>query len=154
MKRILFLMVALLAISTGAWARGGKDADRKAVEQIVDSYIKTINDGDLELVGKIWTHDPVASFIGPQGRFQGYEEVRDKLVTSFKNGFSKRNLRKDELTIVIEGKSAWAEFTWTFDSVNNNGQEHTSRGRETQIFRKEKDGWKLVHIHYSGLRNN
>ena len=154
MKKILFLMVALLAISTGAWARGGKDADRKDVEQIVDSYIKTINDGDLELVGKIWTHDPVASFIGPQGRFQGYEEVRDKLVTSFKNGFSKRNLRKDELTIVIEGKSAWAEFTWTFDSVNNNGQERTSRGRETQIFRKEKDGWKLVHIHYSGLRNN
>ena len=44
MKKILFLMVALLAISTGAWARGGKDADRKAVEQIVDSYIKTIND--------------------------------------------------------------------------------------------------------------
>ena len=68
-------MVALLTISTGAWARGGKDADRKAVEQIVDSYIKTINDGDLELVGKIWTHDPVASFIGPQGRFQGYNTV-------------------------------------------------------------------------------
>ena len=73
---------------------------------------------------------------------------------SFKTGFAKRNLRKDELIIVIEGDSAWAEFTWTFEAENRNGRSLTSRGRETQIFRKEKGGWKLMHIHYSGIRNN
>ena len=155
MKKILFVtLVALFAVSSVAFARGGSESERKAVEAIVDAYIKTINDGDLELVSKIWSHDERASFIGPQGRFSGYEEVRDKLVMSFKNGFAKRNLRKDELIIVIEGKSAWAEFTWTFDSVGKDGTERRSRGRETQIFRKEKDGWKLMHIHYSGIRNN
>ena len=155
MKTILFLtLVALFAISATAFAQGGSESERKAVEAIVDAYIKTINDGDLELVGKIWSHDERASFIGPQGRFSGYEEVRDKLVMSFKNGFSKRNLRKDELIIVIEGNSAWAEFTWTFDSVGKDGTERTSRGRETQIFRKEKDDWKLMHIHYSAIRSN
>ena len=148
------MLVALFAVSSATFARGGSESERKAVEAIVDAYIKTINDGDLELVGKIWSHDELASFIGPQGRFSGYEEVRDKLVMSFKNGFAKRNLRKDELIIVIEGKSAWAEFTWTFDSVGKDGTERTSRGRETQIFRKEKDGWKLMHIHYSGIRSN
>ena len=155
MKKILFVtLVALFAVSSATFARGGSESERKAVEAIVDAYIKTINDGDLELVGKIWSHDELASFIGSQGRFSGYEEVRDKLVMSFKNGFAKRNLRKDELIIVIEGKSAWAEFTWTFDSVGKDGTERTSRGRETQIFRKEKDGWKLMHIHYSGIRSN
>ena len=155
MKKILFVtLIALFAVSSATFARGGSESERKAVEAIVDAYIKTINDGDLELVGKIWSHDELASFIGPQGRFSGYEEVRDKLVMSFKNGFAKRNLRKDELIIVIEGKSAWAEFTWTFDSVGKDGTERTSRGRETQIFRKEKDGWKLMHIHYSGIRSN
>ena len=155
MKKILFVtLIALFAVSSVTFARGGSESERKAVEAIVDAYIKTINDGDLELVGKIWSHDERASFIGPQGRFSGYEEVRDKLVMSFKNGFAKRNLRKDELIIVIEGKSAWAEFTWTFDSVGKDGTERTSRGRETQIFRKEKNGWKLMHIHYSGIRSN
>ena len=155
MKKILFVtLIALFAVSSATFARGGSESERKAVEAIVDAYIKTINDGDLELVGKIWSHDELASFIGPQGRFSGYEEVRDKLVMSFKNGFAKRNLRKDGLIIVIEGKSAWAEFTWTFDSVGKDGTERTSRGRETQIFRKEKDGWKLMHIHYSGIRSN
>ena len=155
MKKILFVtLIALFAVSSATFARGGSESERKAVEAIVDAYIMTINDGDLELVGKIWSHDELASFIGPQGRFSGYEEVRDKLVMSFKNGFAKRNLRKDELIIVIEGKSAWAEFTWTFDSVGKDGSERTSRGRETQIFRKEKDGWKLMHIHYSGIRSN
>ena len=155
MKKILFVtLIALFAVSSATFARGGSESERKAVEAIVDAYIKTINDGDLELVGKIWSHDERASFIGPQGRFSGYEEVRDKLVMSFKNGFAKRNLRKDELIIVIEGKLAWAEFTWTFDSVGKDGTERTSRGRETQIFRKENDGWKLMHIHYSGIRSN
>ena len=145
MKKILFVtLIALFAVSSLAFARGGSESERKAVEAIVDAYIKTINDGDLELVGKIWSHDERASFIGPQGRFSGYEEVRDKLVMSFKNGFAKRNLRKDELIIVIEGKSAWAEFIWTFDSVGKDGTERTSRGRETQIFRKEKAVSKIL----------
>lgn len=155
MKKILFVtLVALFAVSSVAFAQGGSESERKAVEAIVDAYIKTINDGDLELVSKIWSHDERASFIGPQGRFSGYEEVRDKLVMSFKTGFAKRNLRKDELIIVIEGDSAWAEFTWTFEAENHNGRSLTSRGRETQIFRKEKDGWKLMHIHYSAIRSN
>ena len=148
MKKILFVtLVAVFAVSSVAFARGGSESERKAVEAIVDAYIKTINDGDLELVGKIWSHDERASFLGPQGRFSGYDEVRAKLVMSFKNGVAKRNLRKDELIIVIEGKSAWAEFTWTFDSVGKDGSERRSRGRETQIFRKEMGGWKLMHIH-------
>lgn len=140
-----------MTLSTSLFARR-VDTDVNAVEAIVDAYIRTINDGDLELVSKIWSHDKRVSFIGPQGRFQGYEEVRDKLVAGFKNGFAKRNLQKDELTIIIEGKAAWAEFTWKFEAERNDGSKHTARGRETQIFRKEKDGWKLVHIHYSGVR--
>ena len=87
MKKILFVtLVALFAVLSATFARGGSESERKAVEAIVDAYIKTINDGDLELVGKIWSHDELASFIGPQGRVSGYEEVRDKLVMSFKNG--------------------------------------------------------------------
>ena len=93
------------------------------------------------------------SFIGPQGRFEGYEQIRDNLVMGFKNGFAKRDLKKENLIVVVEGKSAWAEFTWKFDAEARNGRKSTSRGRETQIFRKEKDGWKLVHIHYSAMRS-
>ena len=150
MKKFLLLAVALI-LSTSLFARGA-DADVKAVEEVVNAYIRTINDGDLELVAKIWSHDECASFIGPQGRFQGYEQVRDKIVAGFKNGFVKRDLKKDQLFITIEGNSAWAEFTWTFDAERADGGKHTARGRETQIFRKEKDGWKLMHIHYSAMR--
>ena len=56
MKKILFVtLVALFSISVTAFARGGSESERKAVEAIVDAYIKTINDGDLELVlrGKV-----------------------------------------------------------------------------------------------------
>jgi len=31
------------------------------------------------------------------------------------------------------------------------GSSLTTRGRETQIYRKERGQWRLVHVHYSGM---
>ena len=154
MKRnLLIILSAILFVSfqSSAFAQGSSK-DVKAITEIVDKYIATINDGDLDLVGKIWSHDDCVSFIGPQGRFEGYEQIRDNLVMGIKNGFAKRDLKKENLIVVVECKSALAECSWKFDAEARNGHKHTSRGRETQIFRKEKDGWKLVHIHYSAMR--
>lgn len=155
MKNFLSLILALAFVSTATVAQGQtSDKNTKAIEAVVDAYIKTINDGDVDLAHQIWADEGVVTFIGPQGHFKGIDEICERIVMSFKNNFTKRDLKKEELMIVVEGKSAWAEFTWTFDAVRNNGSNHHGRGRETQIFRKESGEWKLVHVHYSSIRNN
>jgi len=50
------------------------------------------------------------------------------------------------------GDSAWAEFYWDFAAkFKKDGSPLTTHGRETQVYRKTADGWRLVHVHYSGM---
>lgn len=150
MKRLVLVLWVLSAlfIYTDVAQAKSKEKEKAAIEALVDAYIRTINEGDLELVGKIWSHDDCVTFTRSSGNFKGYEQIRDSVVLSFKNNFIKRDLKREELVIVVDGKSAWAEFVWKFDAVRNDGSKHTGQGRETQIFRKERGEWKLVHIHY------
>ena len=154
MNRIVLAILALSAILMSAKVVQAQDLEKEkeAIEAVVDAYIKTINDGDVDLARQIWANEGVVTFIGPQGHFKGVEQICERIVMSFKNNFIKRDLKKEDLTIIVEGNSAWAEFTWQFDAVRSDGRDHNARGRETQIFRKVRGKWKLVHIHYSSIR--
>ena len=66
--------------------------------------------------------------------------------------FSKRELMAKETGIHVYGDTAWSEFCWTFHAtVKNGGQEITTHGRETQIYRKQDGTGRMVHVHYSGM---
>jgi ketosteroid isomerase-like protein len=66
--------------------------------------------------------------------------------------FSKRSLKVREVTIHVLGDAAWAEFYWTFDATRKkDGKEIQTKGRETQVLNKTKQGWRIVHVHYSGM---
>lgn len=52
----------------------------------------------------------------------------------------------------VFGDSAWAEFYWDFNAkFRKDGSSITTHGRETQVYWKTQDGWRLVHVHYSGM---
>ena len=135
------------------WALESSDEDEAAVREIVHKYTESINTCDPALVDSIWSDADYVSFIGPAGRYEGRDDIRDKFVIGiFGNGFSKRNLIGEDLKVTVNGNSAWCEFTWRFEATRKDGKSHTGRGRETQILEKTPSGWKLVHVHYSGLR--
>lgn len=129
------------------------EQDKVAIEQLIDKYVKTINQCDTALVNCIWSHDEKVSFIAPTGYYSSHNEIRDSLVVGvFGTFFSERHLRKDSLKIEVNGNSAWSEFAWTFDATRKDGTAHHAKGRETQIFKKYSNGrWKLIHIHYSAI---
>jgi ketosteroid isomerase-like protein len=155
-KTVLFICGVVLLLLVGLIIGIRSDivntkADEQQISELIDKYVKTINDDDLDLVEEIWSHEDYASFIGPSGRYAGYESIRDDFVHGvFGVNFKTRNLQKEELLIHVNGESAWAEFSWKFDAIRNDGASHNTLGRETQIFEKDEDGWKLVHVHYSG----
>ena len=52
----------------------------------------------------------------------------------------------------VHGDAAWVEFYWDFVAkFKTGGTPLNTKGRETQIFRKLDGGWRLVHVHYSGM---
>ena len=154
MKKLVPLMLGIIlsVIMLSCTAKQvDVEAEKAEISKIIDAYVKTINDDDLELVNQIWSHGDEVSFIGPSGRYSTYNEIRDNFVHGvFGVNFTKRDLQKEELTITVYGDAAWAEFTWKFDAIRNDGSPHNTKGRESQFFHKENGQWKLVHIHYSG----
>jgi ketosteroid isomerase-like protein len=66
--------------------------------------------------------------------------------------FSERKLTPRDISVHVYGDSGWAEFYWDFAAkFKKDGSPLTTHGRETQVYRKMADGWRLVHVHYSGM---
>ncbi len=68
------------------------------------------------------------------------------------NTFSERKLTIKDVIIHDSRDAAWAECYWDFVAkLKADGSSINTKGRETQIYRKEKAEWRLVHVHYSGM---
>lgn len=130
--------------------------DEQAVGQIIEHYVESINRCDTVLFRHIWAESNEVSFIAPSGYYTSYQEIKDSLLIGiFGQKFKSRNLQKEHIKIHINERNAWSEFFWTFNAIKKDGTLHDTKGHETQIFKKDNDGlWKLVHIHYSTLKNN
>ena len=124
--------------------------EEKNVEQTLAKYIQSVNTADLKLASEVWLQTPVVSAVTPFGRFQGWESVRDSIyITFLQKAFTERRLEPSNIEVHVSANTAWAAFDWTFVSTLANGQAHTSKGWETQIYQRTSQGWRLVHSHYS-----
>jgi ketosteroid isomerase-like protein len=140
----------LVAAQTPA-ADSGPPKDVAAIRHLEGEYAHAVDTVDLELLGRIWSHSPYVSFIYPLGEERGYDAIAQDVFTKVMGGmFSARDLEIHDASVHVNGKAAWAEFRWTFHAtMRNGGATVTTRGVETQIYRKEAGGWRLVHVHYS-----
>lgn len=119
----------------------------------IDLYLKSIDSGDLDLAERIWVTGPDSSFIHPRGHERGWDEIaRNFYGDTMGATFSQRDLRlAGEVTLQVYGDAAVVEFDWAFDAVfRDNGQPLHTEGRESQVWVKTGEAWKLVHVHYSG----
>jgi hypothetical protein len=125
--------------------------DSALFNTLVAQYVLSINQADTVLASKVWAHTGEVSFINPRGNEYGWNGVKN-IYQMFKDNFSTRKLSFFDLKYADYGNVAWMEFYWVFDAtlkMNNNPVQ--TKGRETQIWRKVNDEWRLVHVHYSGM---
>jgi hypothetical protein len=56
------------------------------------------------------------------------------------------------VNIQVYGNAAVVEFNWDFSAVfRTNGQALHTTGRKSQVYLNlPNQGWRLVHVHYSG----
>jgi SnoaL-like domain/Domain of unknown function (DUF4405) len=124
-----------------------------AVKVLLADYLKSLNTNDTLLASQIWENSPEVSFIHPLGHEKGWRNVLDNFyLKTMYNNFSNRQLSMEEPTIRVRGNTAWVDFYWDFKATWSKNQEpFTLKGRESQILLKDKDKWKIVQIHYSGM---
>jgi ketosteroid isomerase-like protein len=123
-----------------------EDEVRQASEQFYAALNSTL-DGDSSPMEQIWSHGSDVSAMHPFGsRSLGWEEVRagwEQAAQAFSDG----QVALDDLVVVpISGDAAYTLGT-------EHGQAKVGDAsigidwRVTNIYRREADGWKIVHHH-------
>lgn len=143
-----------IAFTLSCAASGDKADDVKvatdAIRQQIAKYTEALNAADIDLASQVWRTSAEVSFIHPAGHARGWEEVKE-IYKFFGSSFSERKLTVRDVSVHINGETAWAEFYWHFAAKQGkDGSAVQTDGRETQIYEKAGNRWQLVHVHYSG----
>jgi ketosteroid isomerase-like protein len=152
--RALLAAVALLLPSCG-WGQAAPAAtaaaNNLAIHRLLDQYAQVVETVDLKLLAEIWSHSPDVSFIYPLGEEHGFDAIEHNVFEKVMGGmFSARDLMMHDVMIYVNGDSAWSEFHWDFHAtLRKDSSAVTTHGVETQVYRKENEQWRLVHVHYS-----
>jgi ketosteroid isomerase-like protein len=128
------------------------DTGRKEIEQLLQAYLRSVKTADVALASTVWLQSPDIVVVTPLGRYDGWDAVQRELYVNFlQKAFLERDLQASNVHIHVNGDLAWAIFDWNFTAKMANGQPMTSKGRETHVYEKTANGWRITHLHYSGL---
>jgi uncharacterized protein (TIGR02246 family) len=142
-----------IAFTLSCSATGDKAAAAKAAEdavrQQIAKYTAALDAADANLAAQVWRTSPDISLIHPAGHAHGWEEIKG-FYNYFAANFSERKLTARDVSVHVNGDTAWAEFYWHYVGKQaKDGSKVESDGRSTQIYTKAGDRWQLVHEHYS-----
>jgi ketosteroid isomerase-like protein len=147
----LALALILAAVTRHAAPAQSANANEAAIRAVIAQYALSVDRADVALASRIWSHDASVTFIHPLGTEHGFQQIADDVYVNLMGGlFSKRELILHHPVIHVYGDAAWSEMTWTFHATEKNGIAITTEGRETQVYHKERGGWRIVLVHYSG----
>lgn len=121
------------------------------IDDLLKSYIKSVNTSDEKLFREIWDREGSISFIHPRGYAIGFEEIVEHFrLGRMSTNFSNRDFKIKDIMIKYYGNTAFLEFRWDFFATmkDTNDEIHTD-GRETQFIVLRDSGWKFSNIHCS-----
>ena len=123
-----------------------EDEVRQASEQFYAALNSTLN-GDTGSMEEIWSHGSDVSAMHPfGGPILGWEEVRSSWEQAAQ-AFSGGQVTLDDMVVVPISEDA----AYTLGTERGQGTigDETVRidWRVTNIYRREADGWKMVHHH-------
>ncbi len=145
----LCLLLPALIITLTAACRSDPSADIEAIRSLIERETAAINSKNLPELAKIWSQKPeILLFdVPPPGRFQGWERIA-RTFKDFFDRFEELQMTIDSVQVEVRGTFGFATYDWAL-SGRMEGQTVMDRGQATVIYSREKDGWRLVHAHYS-----
>jgi ketosteroid isomerase-like protein len=138
--------VVLLMVATACRSAG---ADVDAVKAQIAREVQAMNSHDLQALSEIWSQVPDITLfdIAPPGRFQGWQGIA-RTFGEFFERVAEVRMTVDHVDVRVEGTLAYATYDWAMTGKMGEASLDDS-GQATAIYRREKDGWRLVHAHYS-----
>jgi uncharacterized protein (TIGR02246 family) len=145
----IFAIFCLLLLSPWQRAVAVENAE-KEVKSVLDQYVKSVEQEDMEQYAKIVSHDSTSVDFGSFGEpIVGWEALRR--VMEGQNA-SLDSIRVEQSQVAIHilpgGTSAWATSLWSFSAKS--GQTILNLPvRCTWILEKREGKWLIIHFHKS-----
>ena len=141
------VLVLVLLISTVAFAQSPKDKTKieREIVAVMDAQTAAWNRGDIDgfMIG-YWNSDDLV-FASGDNVTQGWRPTLDRYKKNYDTRDKMGTLRFSDLRVNVLSKDAAVVLgSWSLARAKDN-----PKGKFTLIFRKFKDGWRIVHDHTS-----
>ena len=123
--------------------------DRAALEQVFETYVRSITEADVALASEVWLQSPDVLIVTPFGRYRGWDSVKDDIYPSTRKTFPERRLQAANVSIVVAGDVAWLVYDFTFTGKRVDGEAFGFTGWESHGYQRTANGWRIAHLHYS-----
>jgi uncharacterized protein (TIGR02246 family) len=116
-----------------------------AVRAVLDEQVLAWNRGDIDGFMKGYAKSADTTFVSGDTVTRGWQTVLDRYKKNYDSREKMGTLAFSELEITpLSDRSAIAIGRWQLTRAGD-----TPHGRFTLIFRRSKDGWRIVHDHTS-----
>jgi ketosteroid isomerase-like protein len=145
----LILAVFVLFLSCGP-QKMEIEAEKANIKAVLDEYVASVEDEDMDLYAKVVAHDPQMVNFGVFGDPILGWDVLKKIMVEQNAAMSETKIIVSDLAIRIPeiGKLAWATSLWKLRTLMN-GNPIELQIRCTWILERRSEGWVIIHFHKS-----
>ncbi len=119
--------------------------DKSAIRAVLNSQAAAWNRGDIEGYMNGYDRSPNTEFVGGDSIARGWQEVLDRYKKRYDTREKMGTLTFSDLEITMLSKNAALVLgRWRLKRASDE-----PHGTFTLLFRKKKNGWKIVHDHSS-----
>ncbi len=147
MTKTFFIFGLILMISGAIFAQSDKQKAKIAgeIRKVMEAQTIAWNKGDIEGFMLGYWKSPQMTFVSGDNVTKGWQETTDRYKKNYNTREKMGNLTFTELEIEVLSKdSAKVLGRWKVAH-----EPKDSQGRFTLIFRKFKEGWRIIHDHTS-----
>lgn len=139
------ILVLLLSIASSAQSQKDKTKIEREIVAVMDAQAVAWNRGDIDgFMTGYWNSDDLV-FASGDSVTNGWRSTLDRYKKSYDTREKMGTLRFSDVRINVLSKDAAVVLgSWSVMRTKDN-----PKGKFTLIFRKFKDGWKIVHDHTS-----
>ena len=143
MKKLSLALAVILALTVVTLAQFEKD--KAAIRKVMEDQSAAWNRGDIDgFMAGYWKSDQLA-FVSGTSVTRGWQPTLDRYKKNYDSREKMGTLTFSDLEITLLSKhSAVVLGSWSLARANDN-----PHGKFTLIFRKFKDGWRIVQDHTS-----
>jgi ketosteroid isomerase-like protein len=139
----------ILILAVGIFAQSKEEKTKAAIQKVMEVQTAAWNRGDIDGFMQGYWNSPDMKFVSGDNVARGWQAALDRYKKSYDSKAKMGILTFSGLEINILSKDAAIVLgNWALEREVE-GVKDNPHGKFTLIFRKFKDGWKVVHDHTS-----